>query len=110
TWAELNARTNRCAHPAAALGVANGDPVALVAENLHQYAEVLYGCAKISAPVVNVNYRLTAAEVANVLRDTRPSLLVVSERFRGIVEELHRLGADLPPAVVALGEGSEGIA
>src|SRR6476646_3235911 len=43
TWSDLNARANSFANAAAGLGVRNGDRIALLSENLHQYAEVLYG-------------------------------------------------------------------
>ena len=103
TWSELNARANSFANAAAGLGVGNGDRIALLSENLHQYAEVLYGSAKIGAPLVNINNRLTAADIANVVREAEPSILVYSARYEALVAELLELGAEIPRAVVCIG-------
>jgi long-chain acyl-CoA synthetase len=105
TWAELEARANGFGHALAASGVTGGDRVVLVSENRHEYAEVLFGAAKLGAPLVNLNFRMSAPEMANVLRETEPSAFVVTERFANVIAELDRIGEALPELVVCVGDG-----
>ncbi len=70
TWREVNARANRFANQMVRLGVRRGDRVAIYARNSNQWVESLFGLAKIGAVSVTVNYRLTAAEVEYIVKNS----------------------------------------
>ena len=69
TYAELDARVNRFANALAARGVERGDRVALLAPNTHYFIETLFATNKLGAVFVPMNYRLTADELAYILKD-----------------------------------------
>ena len=70
SWREVNGRANRLANELQRLGIERGDRVAIYARNSHQWVEALFGLSKIGAIAVTVNYRLTAAEVEFLIRDS----------------------------------------
>jgi fatty-acyl-CoA synthase len=72
----LHERTGRCAAWLAARGVAPGDRVALLLGNRTAYLELVFALARLGAIAVPLNARLTAPEVARLLADCTPRLLV----------------------------------
>ncbi|RME65938.1 MAG: fatty acid--CoA ligase, partial [Alphaproteobacteria bacterium] len=62
-------------------GVAPGDRVAYLGKNSDYYFELLIGAAKAGAVAVPVNWRLAAPEIAYILGDAAPKLLVVEPAF-----------------------------
>ena len=77
TFAELHERSSRAANGLRALGVARGDRVAVLDKNSPAFFEVAFGCSKLGAVVVGLNWRLAAPEVADIVRDAQLSVLLV---------------------------------
>ncbi len=79
TNAQLLAASTRVASSLHALGVRRGDRVGVVAPNCLDFHAVLFGSALLGAVVVTINARFRAAELAYVLADARPSVVVTSD-------------------------------
>jgi fatty-acyl-CoA synthase len=79
TWREANARANAFANELRRMGLRRGDRVALYARNSHQWVEALFGLAKIGAVSVTINYRLTAAEVEYIVRNSGARAILCGE-------------------------------
>lgn len=82
TYPQFNRRASQCAeflrdH----WRIQPGDRVALLAHNSSDYFEILYGCAKIGAILVCLNWRLAVPELAFVIEDAQPSALIYDEEF-----------------------------
>jgi long-chain acyl-CoA synthetase len=77
TFAELQERSSRAANALREAGVGPGDRVALLTRNTTEYFEVVFACSKIDAVAVGLNWRLAPRELADILHDAEPSLLVV---------------------------------
>lgn len=92
SYAELNARANRCANWLMELGVGEGDRVSILAHNSVVYVDLFYGLAKIGAIFTPLNWRLAAPELAYILNDCAPSVLFVAPEFAD-------LWAEIAPAV-----------
>jgi fatty-acyl-CoA synthase len=90
TYAALNARANRAANWLRACGVQPGDRVSLLAHNGVIYVELLYGCGKIGAVFTPLNWRLAPAELAYILEDCTPPILIYAPEF---AETAQALGA-----------------
>ena len=89
TFAELNASTSALASGlVASLGVRPGDRVAILDKNSDAYIELLFALDKAGAVGVPVNWRLTAPEVATVVRDADPAALVVGDEFRASADQV----------------------
>jgi fatty-acyl-CoA synthase len=61
--------------------IKKGDRVALLAQNSSEYLEVLYGCAKIGAILVCLNWRLPVPELQAIMDDAEPLALVFGQDF-----------------------------
>jgi len=69
TFAELEERSNRLANALAARGVQRGDNVALLMYNCLEVVEAWFGCQKLGACPVPINFRLVQAEVDYILEN-----------------------------------------
>jgi fatty-acyl-CoA synthase len=96
TYREWNAQANRTAHWLRALGIGEGDLVAILAHNCVAYLDLWFACGKIGAIMQTLNTRLTAHELTLMLADTTPALLIY--------------GPDFGPQVQAIREGVPGLA
>jgi long-chain acyl-CoA synthetase len=81
TYRELNERTNRLAAALIDMGVKPGDRVGLICHNSHHFTEAFFACAKIGAASTNLNWRLSPKELALLLNDAAPDVVIFSKRF-----------------------------
>jgi long-chain acyl-CoA synthetase len=85
TYRELNERSNRVANALLRQGVRTGDRVAVIARNAPVHFELFFGCAKAAAIMVPINWRLSPPEIAAIVADASPILLLVSEDLRSLL-------------------------
>lgn len=97
SFRELDTRASRVANVLAAINIQPGDRVAIIARNAPAHFELLFGCAKAGAIFLPINWRLSAREIAGILADSVPSLLIVEDDFQGLLAEAAR-----PPATIQL--------
>ena len=81
TYAELHRRTDRLAAWLAAQGIGKGDRVALLAPNCAEYFELQFACGRLGAIMLPLNWRLTVPELAYILGDSTPKLLIHDKSF-----------------------------
>ncbi len=105
TYAQWNAQANRCAHLLQSFNVAQGDRVAILASNCMAYLDTWFACNKLGAVLQALNWRLTAYELSNIIRDANPKILIYSEEFNGTIRNLQKELPDLPHWI-ALGEAA----
>lgn len=86
TYAELNQRANCLANfMRAELGVQPGDRVSILARNSIVYIDLFYGLPKIGAIFAPFNWRLTSRELAYMINDLEPKVLIVEPEFVPLV-------------------------
>ena len=91
SYAELNARANRTARRLRErFGIAKGQRVAVLAENRVEFLDVLFACGKLGAILTPLNWRLAPPELAYILADCTPSLLLFSSEYAPVAAELGR--------------------
>lgn len=78
TFRQLNERSNQLAHAFRANGLNPGDTCAIFAENSPRYFEVCWAARRSGLYFVCVSSRLTAPEVAYILKDSGAKLLISS--------------------------------
>ena len=76
TYAGLDRRAGQAASLLAARGVAKGDRVAILTRNRIEFFELLFGCARLGAILVPLNWRMPPAELDGLVADAEPVLLV----------------------------------
>src|SRR5688572_8762828 len=122
TYAELDARAARAAALLAARGLKAGDRVAILCRNRIAFFELLFGCAKLGAILVPLNWRMPPAELDLLIADSAPSLLFfggedaeAAGRLRGgtpaigLDEEYDALIEAAPPASFRAAWPADGI-
>ena len=101
TYGELGDRVARVAAWLGVEGVGRGDRVAFLAENTTDIFEVLFACARIGAILVPLNWRLAVPELAFIIGDCTPRIVIHEPQFAPTVDVL---GVD---RTMALGEAFE---
>jgi long-chain acyl-CoA synthetase len=76
TFAELHSSSARAANALRADGVRPGDRVAVLTRNRAENFELIFACSMIGAILVGLNWRLAPAEIAAILADATPTLLI----------------------------------
>lgn len=85
TWAEVEDWTNGIAAFLRQQGVTKGDRVAMLATNSADYIAAAFGALRLGAIVVPVNTRLAPPEVAHIVEDCAPTLILRSPSMADLV-------------------------
>src|SRR5215472_9088926 len=89
TYGELDrAASAIAAGLAREFGVQPGDRVAVLDKNSARCLELIVALDRTGAVAVPVNWRLTAPEVAAVVNDADPKVLVVDDEFRAAADQV----------------------
>jgi acyl-CoA synthetase (AMP-forming)/AMP-acid ligase II len=87
THGEFAARTFRLVRALRRLGVRPGDRVAILAQNCPEYLET-YAAGELGGWItVPINYRLAAPEIAYIIGDSRPKILIVEAELLQLVTD-----------------------
>jgi fatty-acyl-CoA synthase len=97
SYGALNALANTWSAVLSSLGVAAGDRVAILAQNRMEFVPLLTGANRLGASLVPLNWRLSARELARVLLDASPTVLLGEDRFMSLAEEAVRLSGTSSP-------------
>ncbi len=107
TYAELNARASRIANALRGLGVEQGDRVSILAQNSVVYSDLLFGLAKVGAIFTPLNWRLVARELAYIVNDAAPKVLIVGPEYTSVLAAM-RPEIDVPHILSLEGAAIEG--
>ena len=83
-------------------GIGRGDRVAVYAPNSSEYVFLFLACVKLGAVLVPLNFRLTPPELAVMLRDASPSVLIHDAAYADQVTALRDDGFALPTWEISL--------
>ncbi|MDZ7264896.1 MAG: long-chain fatty acid--CoA ligase [candidate division KSB1 bacterium] len=88
TYNQLNNLANRFATKMVKeFGLKKGDRVAILAENCLEFFILFFTAQKTGIILVPLNYRLTSPEIDGLLKDFRPALIVVQEKYKATLEK-----------------------
>ena len=93
SYAQLHRASNQTANALRSAGLGRGARVAYLGRESEHYYDIAFGCAKSETVLVPVNWRLTPAEVAHILKDSDTELVFVEREFTGVVAQVR---AELP--------------
>ena len=105
SWRAMDERSSRVANGLQAAGVPALGRVARIDKNGPDYFEILFGAGKINAVLVDVNWRLAAPEMAQIVNDAQATVLFVGSEF---VPHLEKFQADLQTVktIVIIGDAT----
>ena len=101
TYAELHARAQRLAAGLRALGVRDGERVALLSANSHRYLEAFLGVPAHGMILVPLNTRLAAPELRAILEDSGARVLL-TDRDPGVLAQCVERVVSIPDGYEAL--------
>ncbi len=88
TFAQLDACASRVATLMARRGVMPGARVAVLCRNRGEFFELLFGCARVGAIAVPLNWRMPAVELRPLVEDAAPALLFFGAEDRATATKL----------------------
>ena len=91
SYKELNLTACKIANFLQAEGIEHGDRIGILSKNNSIFFELQFACSKVGSIMVPLNWRLTANELAFILDDCEPSLLIVDDCFETIANQLKSL-------------------
>lgn len=86
SYRELNRRVNRLTNALLGLGLRNGDRIAVLSYNRVEFIEIIMAAAKLGLILVPLNWRLTATELAFILKDSEAETLLFDSDLAELVE------------------------
>jgi len=102
THAELWDRSKRLAAGLSAAGVGQGDRIGVLSLNRVEFFLLISAAARLGAMVCGINWRLSAAEVAQVVANDQPRVVVADDELWHLLEPaLSVTGRSWKPVVVA---------
>ena len=69
-------------------GVGKGDRVAILAHDGVEHLDLFYACGKLGAIHTGLNWRLHWRELADLIENTQPKVLIYSDDFKSAVAEI----------------------
>lgn len=81
SFARLDEASNRIANALVGLGISPGARVAFLGKNSARYFEILFGVNKVDAALVPLNWRLAVPEMAAIMEDASPAVMIVDREY-----------------------------
>ncbi len=91
TYAQMNGRANRLANWLQSEGgIGQGDRVAILARDGVEHLDTFFACGKLGAIHTALNWRLHWRELAEIMANTAPKVLIYSDEFSEAVANLQK--------------------
>ncbi len=87
-FGEHHRRAARLSSGLYALGQRRQDRVSILAQNSMEYMEIYGACALAGFIAATVNFRLAPPEMAYILGDASPRILVFEAQYAGVIEQI----------------------
>ncbi len=91
TWKEFDDRANSIANGILELGLGKGDRVALLMANSDAICNCYFGIGKTGVISIPLNTMLSKRELAYIINDSKPKILIYSSIFEPIVKVLKEM-------------------
>jgi len=86
TYSQMHERVGRAAGFLKSKGIKKGDRIAFLCLNTTDVMELIFGCWRIGAVCLALNFRLTPPELAFILNDSETSMVLVDKPFEPVGE------------------------
>ena len=89
TFSEVDERASRLAQLIKTKGISPGQRIAFLAMNEKEFFEIQIGAIRAGVALVPLNFRLAVPELAFIMENSNPQLLITGPGFHEIGEQLH---------------------
>jgi fatty-acyl-CoA synthase len=108
TWGELDRRVSALAGVLHRRGVGFGDRVLILMLNRPEYVEAFLAVNKLGAIAVPVNFRMTPPEIAYLVTDCQPAVMITESVLAGVATAVRDLEPAMATVIVAGGGTDDG--
>jgi len=91
TYQQLDNSSNQVAHLLRKIGLQTGDHISLIMENRSEFLEIYLGAMRAGLIVTPVNAHLQLQECKYIIENSNSKLLVCSEKYRPLAQQLTSL-------------------
>ena len=88
SYADLERRANRGAHALRALGLANGDALAIACDNRLEFFDIYWAAQRSGVILVLLSARLKTDEIAYIVNDSGARVLLVSDALATVARDV----------------------
>ncbi|MFP4375399.1 MAG: AMP-binding protein [Spirochaetales bacterium] len=88
SYSELDENANRVAGGLEALGIGQGDRVAMMLPNIPEFASTFFGIQKLGAVAVPFNTMYKGREISFILKDSGAKAIVCLSNFANLINEI----------------------
>jgi len=85
TFGEVHERSNALAHELRAMGVREGDALAIMCRNHRGFVETIVAASKLGVHQLLLNTMFSGPQLRDVLAREKPAVVVYDQEFRGLV-------------------------
>ncbi|WP_019152596.1 fatty acid--CoA ligase [Robertmurraya massiliosenegalensis] len=89
TYQEWSEEVNKLANALIKEGVRKGDRVSTYLFNTEELATTFFACAKIGAAFNPINFRLMSEELAYIIQDAEPKVVLFEKMLSSAIEPIH---------------------
>jgi acyl-CoA synthetase (AMP-forming)/AMP-acid ligase II len=107
TFAEQAARMARLANALLGKGLVKQQRVAILARNCSEYVEIFGACEVAGLIAINLNSRLSEAELGSICQDCQPTVLIHAKEFASIARTLRAQVTSLRMAIAIEPSGAD---
>jgi acyl-CoA synthetase (AMP-forming)/AMP-acid ligase II len=107
TFAEQAARMFRLANALLSKGIVKQQRIAILARNCSEYVEIFGACEVTGLIAINLNSRLSEAELGAICQDCQPTVLIYAKEFAAIAHTLRAQVASLRMAIAIDPSGAD---
>lgn len=106
TYCQLNQEVNRLANAIQADGFGRGDVLMVMTQNCPEFAFAYVATQKLHGVMSPVGFRLSAGELAQNLRDSRPMVIICDAKLKPTVLHAIEISGCKPKRVIVAGDGA----
>jgi len=96
SYCDLEERANRGAHALRALGLRNGDAVAIACDNRLEFFDIYWAAQRAGLILVLLSARLKTDEIAYIVNDSGAKVLLISDKMAGTARDCVANSAAMP--------------
>jgi acyl-CoA synthetase (AMP-forming)/AMP-acid ligase II len=89
-WADFDAMVRRAANGLRGLGLQAGDRFAVLSRNCVEYQALYYAAGRAGLVLQPLNWRLAGPELATIVRDAGPKVVITQDEWADTVGQLQR--------------------
>jgi acyl-CoA synthetase (AMP-forming)/AMP-acid ligase II len=94
-WADFDGMVRRAANGLRSLGLQSGDRLAVLSRNCVEYQALYFAAGRAGLVLQPLNWRLAGPELATIVRDAGPKVVISQDEWADAVEQLQR-DVDVP--------------